>query len=74
MLCHRPKCEILVDTLFNRFRGWCEQKGIRHAIGSNHFSAKIEAAAPTVTASRPRKDNPRRLTMFYGIGLRQRKE
>ena len=29
--------EILVDTLFNRFRGWCELKGIKHAIGSNHF-------------------------------------
>jgi hypothetical protein len=27
--------------------------------GSNHFSTKIEAAVPTVTSSRPRKDNLR---------------
>jgi putative DNA primase/helicase len=63
--------EILVDTLFNRFRGWCDLKGIKHAIGSNHFSTKIEAAVPTVTSSRPRRDNPRRLTMLFGIGLRK---
>ena len=65
--------EILVDTLFNRFRTWCEQKGIKHAIGSNHFSTKIEAAVATVTSGRPRVDNPRRLTKLFGIGLRSGK-
>jgi len=63
--------QVRVDTLFNHFRAWCEEKGVRHGSGSNAFSNKISASVPTVTSSRPSKDNPRRLTTLFGIGIRK---
>ena len=49
---------------------WCEDKGIRHGGGANHFSAKIEAAVPTVTTARPRNPgSAKRPTVLFGIAL-----
>jgi putative DNA primase/helicase len=61
---------ISVDALFNRFKDWCERKGIRFTSGSNHFSNKIEAVVPKVTSSRPRSGGAGRPTLLVGIGLR----
>jgi putative DNA primase/helicase len=64
-----PEAEVLVDTLFRKFQDWCIARGVRYSLASQHFSAKVRAAVPTVRDGRPR-DNPSRLTLLTGIGLR----
>jgi putative DNA primase/helicase len=61
---------ITVDKLFTRWETWCASRKVRHGWNNNHFSEKIRAACPTITSSRPRRDNPGRLTTLIGIGLR----
>jgi P4 family phage/plasmid primase-like protien len=63
--------KVTVDKLFTRWEMWCASRRVRHGWGKNQFSEKIRAACPTITSSRPRKDNPGRLTTFIGIGIVQ---
>ena len=42
------------------------------AWGSNQFSEKLRSVLPTLTSGRPRKDNPERLTVLYGVGLKKK--
>jgi len=67
-----PEQEVLLDKLFNRWQGWCAVRNIRHGWGKPQFSEKLHSAVPTLRNSRPRKDNPGRLTTLIGIGLRSR--
>jgi phage/plasmid-associated DNA primase len=65
-----PEHQILVDKLFPVWQTWCTSRNIRYSWQSNQFTEKLRAAVPTITTSRPRKDNPRRLTTLVGIALR----
>ena len=65
-----PEHQILCKDLFKRFQSWSQDRGVRHGWGESQFSEKLRSVVPTVTRSRPRKDNPQRLTMSVGIGLR----
>jgi hypothetical protein len=65
-----PEHQILCKDLFRRFQSWSQDRGVRHGWGESQFSEKLRSVVPTVTRSRPRKDNPQRLTMLVGIGLR----
>jgi putative DNA primase/helicase len=67
---HKDK-EILLQKLFNAWNLWCSSRGIRHPWGSNQFSAKLRAAVPTMRSSRTKKDNPKRWTTVFGVGLRK---
>jgi putative DNA primase/helicase len=64
-------CEasVTVDKLFSQWEIWCGSRKVRHGWGKNQFSEKIRAACPTVTSSRPRVNNPGRLTTLIGLGL-----
>jgi putative DNA primase/helicase len=64
--------EIMVEELFERWKWWCEAKGIRHGWGTPQFSEKVRSAVPTLRSSRTRVGNPDRLTKLFGIGLRRR--
>jgi len=64
-----PEHRALVDTIYQRWNLWCTAKGVRYGWEQNHFSEKLRAAVPTITSSRTRKDNPRRLTMLIGMRL-----
>ena len=64
--------EVLLDELFASWQGWCALRSIRHGWGKPQFSEKLHSAVPTLCSSRPRKDNPRRLTTLIGIGLVKR--
>ena len=63
--------EVMVDTLFVKWQGWCERRGIRYSLASQHFSEKVRAAVATVRDTRSRKDGPGRPTKLLGIGLRK---
>jgi putative DNA primase/helicase len=65
-----PEQEVYVEKLFQTWDLWCCSRGVRMGWGSNQFSEKICAYVPTIRKSRPRKDNPQRLTMLVGIGVR----
>jgi putative DNA primase/helicase len=67
--------EIMVGTLYERWREWCERAGIRFSWEDNTFSEKLCAAVPTLNRDRPRHDvegnsNPSRRVRLIGIGLR----
>jgi phage/plasmid-associated DNA primase len=64
--------QVRVSEIFVRWQDWCAQHNTRHGWGSNQFSEKLRSVVPTITSSRPRKDNPDRLTVFYGIGLKKK--
>jgi putative DNA primase/helicase len=65
-----PEHQVLCGKLFEAFQSFCAQRNVRHAWGEPQFSEKLRSVVPTITTSRPRKDNPKRLTMLIGIGLR----
>jgi phage/plasmid-associated DNA primase len=69
-----PTQEIALQKLFMAWQSWCVMRGIRHPWGSNTFSEKLRAAVPTLTKGRPRKDNPSRATVLFGITLRSREK
>ena len=62
--------EVSVGKIFERWQSWCWQHNTRHAWGDNQFSEKLRSVVPTINKGRPRKDNPKRHTVLYGIGLR----
>jgi putative DNA primase/helicase len=62
--------KIVAEDLFKVWEGWCLSRNIRHAWGLNQFTEKLRAALPTLRTSRPRKNNPRRLTTLFGIAKR----
>lgn len=64
---------VTVEKLFARWETWCGSRKVRHGWAKQQFSEKVRAACPTVTTSRPRKNNPGRLTTLIGIGLRPAK-
>jgi phage/plasmid-associated DNA primase len=66
--------EIPLGKIFQRWQYWCDQHNIRHAWGDNHFSEKLRSVVPALNSGRPRKNNPKRHTVLYGIGLRARGE
>jgi putative DNA primase/helicase len=68
-----PKLSATAERLFVLWNGWCEEKKISHGWGLPQFSEKLRAACPTIRSSRPRVNNPGRLTTFYGIGVRRAK-
>jgi len=69
-----PDEKILCKDLFKLFQSWCTNRGVRHGWGEPQFSEKLRSAIPTITTSRPRKDNPKRLTTLFGIGVRKKEK
>jgi putative DNA primase/helicase len=65
-----PNLHVILDQLFSAWNAWCLERKTPHGWGLEQFSQKLRAACPSVTSSRPRVNNPRRLTTLYGIGLR----
>jgi putative DNA primase/helicase len=65
-----PHAQITCDKLYDLWEGWCIRRGVRHGWGSNQFSEKLCSAIPSLRRSRPRADNPKRLTTLIGIGKR----
>jgi len=66
-----PEHEIFARDLYQRFKSWCEHRGVRHNWGENQFTAKLQAVLPKMTDSRPR-ETPTRLTKLYGVAIRSK--
>ena len=66
------KFQVRVSEIFVRWQDWCAAHNTRHGWGSNQFSEKLRSVLPTLTSGRPRKDNPERLTVLYGVGLKKK--
>jgi putative DNA primase/helicase len=66
------KFQVRVSEIFVRWQDWCAAHNTRHGWGSNQFSEKLRSVLPTLTSGRPRKDNPERLTVLYGVGLKEK--
>jgi len=64
--------QVRVGEIFFRWQDWCAAHNTRHGWGSNQFSEKLRSVLPTLTSGRPRKDNPERLTVLYGVGLKKK--
>jgi len=65
-----PNQQVLCQELFKHFQSWSHSRGVRHGWGENQFSEKLRSAVPTITRSRPSKNNPKRLTLLIGVGHR----
>jgi P4 family phage/plasmid primase-like protien len=64
--------QVRVGEIFSHWQDWCAAHNIRHGWGSNQFSEKLRSVLPILTSGRPRKDNPERLTVLYGVGLKKK--
>jgi putative DNA primase/helicase len=65
--------EMLLQTAYDAWKGYCEEHGVRFSWDDATFSRKLRAAVSTITSGRPRQDNSRkRPTMLYGIRLLKR--
>jgi putative DNA primase/helicase len=69
-----PKFEVPISKIFQRWQYWCSQHNIRHGWGDSQFSEKLRSVVPALNSGRPRKNNPKRHTVLYGIGLRPRED
>lgn len=56
--------------LYRNWCEWCTQQGRDHAGTAQTFARDLKAAAPSVTATNPRRTGHSRLRFFEGIGLR----
>ncbi|MFF1337921.1 phage/plasmid primase, P4 family [Streptomyces sp. NPDC058290] len=63
-----PACEVQVDALWNVWREWAEDNGVR-AGTKQVFGRNLQSVVPQLTTTRPR-DGGIRVRTYTGIGLR----
>ena len=64
--------EVMVEELFERWKWWCEVKGIRHGWGTPQFSERSATLSPSCAVAEPACVKIDRLIKLFGIGLRRR--
>jgi putative DNA primase/helicase len=63
-----PNAETPVSSIFQAWRGWCEDKGER--VGTEQlFGRNLTAAIPSLARSQPRDELGNRYRAYIGIGL-----
>lgn len=64
-----PDCEVPVDTLWDIWREWAEDNGVK-AIGSKQmFGRNLLSVVPQLHRARPRDAYGRQVATYYGITL-----
>ncbi|WP_404959077.1 primase-like DNA-binding domain-containing protein [Streptomyces sp. 147326] len=63
-----PTCEVQVDALWNVWREWAEDNGVR-AGTKQIFGRNLQSVVPQLTTTRPR-DGGIRVRTYTGITLR----
>jgi putative DNA primase/helicase len=68
-----PGHEIEVQTLFNRWKRWCEEKGRRESGTEQSFGRDLRAAVPALDIRRPRREDDR-VRVYVGLRLKPGEE
>jgi putative DNA primase/helicase len=64
-----PTCEVVVDDLWEAWKDWAEDQGVRHGTKAM-FGRNLQSVVPQLKRTRPRDDSGRQVPTYSGIGLK----